>query len=150
MRDASCNWLNLAGCGNIIKCKLLTAHRKSLPGECRKPESISQIKMVKITSAAIKDIYDVWRRKPIGISWNDTDIIIVKATDGNSKIQKTFFTCIKPDGTFSLQTADRNSKARRMELAHFLVRNKFAKMEDIRSYNLKERVKEWVGKEVVF
>lgn len=102
--------------------------------------------MVKITEAEIKDVYDIWKRKPIGLSWNDTDVIIIKA----GKKVKRFFTCIKPDGTFELKTVDRNSKARRRELMNFLVKNKFVKREDVDSYNLKEKIKDWVGKEVEF
>jgi len=99
-----------------------------------------------IKDAEIKGIYDVWKEKPPGLSLNDNDLIVV--TLGNGE-KKTFFTCVRPDGTFKLDTADSRSKKRRRELADFLVKNKFATEENVESYNLKEGVKKWNSRKVV-
>lgn len=103
---------------------------------------------ITIKDAKIKSVYDIWMRKPHGLSFNDTNLVIINATKDGKAFKKVFYTCIKPDGTFETKTIDRRSKARRSELGEFLIRNNFAKRENVESYNLKQGIKEWAGKKV--
>jgi len=103
-------------------------------------------------SATIQDvkiykISDLWSRKPRGLKFNDTDALVItlRAQDG-STIKETFYFCLKPDGTFNVNTVSRDSQARRRRLASFLKHYKIAGNVD--EYNLKEGIKRWKGIEV--
>lgn len=102
----------------------------------------------RIEDASIHKISDLWRKKPRGLQFNDTDALIVTAkTDDGKIIKETFYFCLKPDGTFNTDTVSRDgSRGRRARLAAFL---KHYKMTDaVKGYNLKEGVKKWKGKRV--
>lgn len=99
-----------------------------------------------IKDVKIYDVFDLWKRKPKRLAFNDTDVIIVTAKAGDKVIRETFFTCIKPDGTFNLNTPNRISHARREKLARFL--RYYFKVKDPEEYNLKTKIKEWKGKKV--
>ncbi len=101
-----------------------------------------------IEEASLHDIYDLFRRKPAGLKFNDTDAIIVTAkTEDGKKITKTFYFCLKPDGTFDVETTSRDgARARRHRLASFL--KYYGLAENVRGYNIKERIGEWRGKTI--
>ena len=104
--------------------------------------------MVKATivKAKIYDVLDLWRKKPRQLAFNDTDAIVVTAKTGKKEIKETFFTCIKPDGTFNIKTPNKISHARREKLAKFI--KYYFKVKDPEEYNLKENIKQWKGKKV--
>jgi hypothetical protein len=101
-----------------------------------------------IQDANIYKISDLWRRKPRGLKFNDTDALIItlRAQDG-SIIKETFYFCLKPDGTFNVNTLSKDSGcARRRRLASFLKHYKIT--DNVEEYNLKEGIKRWKGIEV--
>lgn len=106
---------------------------------------MEQVKAV-IEGASIHKIFDLFKHKPSGLKFNETDAIIVTAkTDDNKKITRTFYFCLKPDGTFDENTAAMDgSRARRHQLVSFLKNNGIT--DHIKEYNLKERIGEWKGK----
>ena len=75
-----------------------------------------------ITEAKIYDIFDLFRRKPRGLGFNDTDVIVIeaKSKEGDIRVKENFFTCLKGNGTFSLKAPSRMSRATRGRLARFL------------------------------
>lgn len=102
-----------------------------------------------IQDAEIYKISDLWRRKPRGLKFNDTDALVVtlRAQNG-STIKETFYFCLKPDGTFNVNTVSKDSgRARRQRLASFLKNYKIT--DNVDEYNLKEGVKKWKGIQVV-
>jgi len=100
-----------------------------------------------IQDAKIYKISDLWSRKPKGLKFNDTDALVItlRAQDG-STIKETFYFCLKPDGTFNVNTVSRDSQARRQRLANFLKHYKITGNVD--EYNLKEGIKRWKGIQV--
>jgi hypothetical protein len=101
-----------------------------------------------IEGAGLYDIYDLFSRKPRGLKFNDTDAIVISAkTKDGSIITKTFYFCLKPDGTFYPETISRNgSRARRHRLASFLTYYGIA--ENVKEYNIKKGIGEWKGKTI--
>jgi len=101
-----------------------------------------------IEEASLYNIYDLFKRKPSALKFNDTDAVVVKAkTDDGKKITRTFYFCLKPNGTFDVNTISRDSsKARRHRLASFL--KYYGLAENVREYNIKERIGEWRGKSI--
>jgi len=104
--------------------------------------------MIKATikDARIYDVLDLWKRKPRQLGFNDTEVIVVTVKAGSEEIKESFFTCLKPDGTFNIRTPNRISEARRQKLASFL--KYYFKIKEPEHYNLKENIKNWVGKQV--
>ncbi len=102
----------------------------------------------RIEDVSIHKISDLWRKKPRGLKFNDTDALIVTAkTDGGKTIKETFYFCLKPDGTFNVDTVSRDgSRGRRARLAAFLKHYKIT--DSVRGYNLAEGIKRWKGKNV--
>ena len=101
-----------------------------------------------IQDAKIYKISDLWRRKPRGIKFNDTDALVItlRAQDG-STIKEAFYFCLKPDGTFNVNTVSRgSSQVRRRRLASFLKHYKITGNVD--EYDLKEGIKRWKGIQV--
>lgn len=105
-----------------------------------------------IEEASIHKIYDLFSRKPGGLKFNDTDAIVLTAkTDDGKRITRTFYFCLKADGTFDEKSiAADGSRARRQRLASFL--KYYGIAGNVKEYNIKERIGEWKGKtvEVVF
>jgi len=101
-----------------------------------------------IEEASFHDIYDLFHRKPRGLKFNDTDAIVITArTEDGRKITRTFYTCLKPDGTFEEKTINGDgSQARRQRLASFL--RYYGLASNIKKYNVKERISEWKGKSI--
>jgi len=105
--------------------------------------------MIKATieDAKIYGISELWRRKPPGLTFNDTDAIIVTMrTEDGRVLRETLYFCLKPDGTFNVQTVKYRSRLRRLKLAKFLKHYRFT--DDVKHYNLKQNIGEWKGKEV--
>ncbi len=103
-----------------------------------------------IEEAKVCKISDIWSRKPKGLRFNDTDALIVTAkTPSGETIRETFYFCLKPNGTFNVNTISRDgSHQRRLRLARFLKHYHFT--DEVAGYNLKEDVKNWKGKNVSF
>lgn len=101
-----------------------------------------------IEDASIHDIYDIFARKPEGLKFNETDVVIVKArTDGGKEVTRSFYFCMKPDGTFEDRAvAHDTSNERRERLASFI--KYYGIAEDLREYNIREKIDEWKGKDV--
>lgn len=101
-----------------------------------------------IVEAKIYKISELWTRKPRGLKFNDTDAIVLtlKTKDGNT-IKETFYFCLKPDGTFNVNTVSKDgSHARRLRLASFLKHYKIT--DNVDKYDLKEGIEKWKGKQV--
>jgi len=101
-----------------------------------------------IQDAKITKISNLWRKKPRGLKFNDTDALIVtlRTQDGKT-IKETFYFCLKPDGTFNVNTVSRDGGgARRRRLASFLKHYKITGNVD--QYNIKEGINRWKGVEV--
>lgn len=101
-----------------------------------------------IEEAGLHDIYNLFSKKPRGLKFNDTDAIVISAkTEDGSIITKTFYFGLKPDGTFDLETINKDgSQARRHRLASFL--KYYGIAENVKGYNIKEGISEWKGKNI--
>lgn len=103
------------------------------------------MKEAEITNVDIRRVNSIWKRKPKGLGFEDTDALIVKAKS-DKPVAETFYICLKPDGTFEPKAINKNSQAFRSRLVRFL---KYYRLADqIKGYNLREGVKKWVGKKV--
>ena len=100
-----------------------------------------------IQDAKIYKISKLWKRKPGPLGFEDTEAVVVtvKTNDGK-KVRDTFYTCIKPDGTFDVKALSTGAKARRLRLANFLKYYKIA--DEIKGYKITEQIKGWEGKKV--
>ncbi|MFH1239897.1 MAG: hypothetical protein V1672_01665 [Candidatus Diapherotrites archaeon] len=100
-----------------------------------------------IQDAKIYKVFDLWKRKPKCLTFNDTDAIVVTAKiKGGENVKETFFTCLKADGTFSLQTPNHIAKLRREKLAKFLTYYKLTDSPE--EYNLVDNIRKWKNKKV--
>ncbi len=99
-----------------------------------------------IEDAKLFAVFDLWRHKPKGLAFNDTDVIVVTAKTKSGSVKETFYTCIKGNGTFSIKTPNRNSQHRRQMLANFL--KSYLNVKNPEEYNIKEGIKTWKGKKV--
>lgn len=100
-----------------------------------------------IKEAKICDVFDLFKRKPRGLGFTDTDVIVIKAKTKNGvEVQDIFFTCLKGNGTFSLNAPSRISSASRGRLARFLTYYQLT--DEPEKYDLKENVKKWINKEI--
>lgn len=101
-----------------------------------------------IEDAAIQDVFDVFAKKPSGLKFNETDVITVTARmEDGRRVSRSFYFCLKPDGTFDERTINRDvSQGRRHRLATFI--RYYGIAEDVRDYNLKEEIGGWIGRSV--
>ncbi len=106
----------------------------------------SQKKTAVIQAVNVYDVFDLWKRKPKALTFNDTDVIVLAAQADGETIQETFFTCLKPDGTFTIRTASRLSHGRRQRLANFI--SHYFHVKDPEKYNVREESKKWKGTKV--
>lgn len=109
------------------------------------------MKMEKISAeiedARIQSVYDIWRRKPPGLRFCDTDVLTITATtEEGEEVKDTFFLSLKADGTFAVNTAHRISRLRRKRLAKFL--RHYDITEEVTKYNLRKGIEEWKGKKI--
>ena len=106
----------------------------------------STLKPARIEEVELKTISDIWKKKPRGLKFNDTDALIItlKTKEGKT-LKDTFYLCLKPDGTFNVKTVSRDSsRARRRRLAKFL--KHYNLTDNIKDYNLREGIETWKGK----
>ena len=99
-----------------------------------------------IEDAGVYKIGDLFTKKPSNLKINETDAIVVtaKTERGDRVVSRTFYFCLKPDGTFYEESIARNgSRFRRHRLASFLRHYKIA--EDVKRYNIREKIGEWRG-----
>lgn len=98
-----------------------------------------------IQNARIKRIDEVWKKhKPQGLGFSDTDAVIVEIRTDQGKIFAQDFYCrIKGDGTLG-HSMTHASEKRQQELQNFI--KKYISKE--RSYNIRENIDKWKGKEI--
>lgn len=103
-------------------------------------------------SATIEDvrvckISKLFRRKPPGLTFADTDAVIVTAKTPDGRIASTtFYVRLKSDGTFSTSALRVGGRAKQLRFAKFLRHYKLAK--DVERYNVREGAADWKGKKV--
>ena len=98
-----------------------------------------------IESADVYKISDLFRTKPAGLRFNETDALVVVAKlDDGRMFKSIFYFSLKPDGTFEEEILGMDAaKFRRHRLAAFLRYYRIA--EDASEYKLKTRVCELKG-----
>lgn len=98
-----------------------------------------------VEEADVCKISDLFRRKPPGLGFNETDALVIKARlEDGRQIGATFYFSLKPDGTFEEEPMGRIAiKARRHKLASFL--RYYGMTDEIDKYKLKDRISEFKG-----
>ena len=98
-----------------------------------------------VVDAEVRKISELFRRKPPGLGFNETDALVVKARlEDGRQIGATFYFSLKPDGTFEEEPMGRDAiKARRHKLATFL--RYYGVTDDVDKYKLKDRISEFIG-----
>jgi hypothetical protein len=98
-----------------------------------------------VEEAEVCKISNLFRRKPPGLGFNETDALVIKARlEDGRQIGATFYFSLKPDGTFEEEPMGRDAvKARRHKLASFL--RYYGVTEDVDKYKLKDRISEFIG-----
>ena len=98
-----------------------------------------------VEEADVCKISDLFRRKPPGLGFNETDALVIKARlEDGRQIGATFHFSLKPDGTFEEEPMGRNAiKARRHKLASFL--RYYGMTDEVDKYKLKDRISEFKG-----
>jgi hypothetical protein len=98
-----------------------------------------------VEEADVYKISELFRRKPPGLGFNETDALVIKARlEDGRQIGATFYFSLKPDGTFEEEPMGRNAiKARRHKLASFL--RYYGMTDEIDKYKLKDRISEFKG-----
>jgi len=100
----------------------------------------------KIEDAKVCKISELWRKKPPGVAFADTDAVIVTAKTADGKmIRETFYLRLKADGTFSTIAVSNISRGKQQRFAKFLERYI---TKEIKGYNVRMRIGEWKGKSV--
>jgi hypothetical protein len=108
-----------------------------------------ELKKAVIEEAGVhKIVGDLFRRKPPGLRFNETEAVVISARAEDGEIvTTTFYLCLKPDGTFDEQSMGSDaSQARRHRLANFI--RYYGIAEDISIYNLRDRIADWKGRAV--
>ena len=99
-----------------------------------------------IEDAKVVKISELWRKKPPGVAFADTDAIIVTAKTADGKtIRETFYLRLKADGTMSTAAVSKISRGKQQRFAKFLERYI---TKEVRGYNVKGRIGEWKGKSI--
>jgi hypothetical protein len=98
-----------------------------------------------VEEADVYKISELFRRKPPGLGFNETDALVIKARlEDGRQIGATFYFSLKPDGTFEEEPMGRNAiKARRHKLASFL--RYYGMTDEVDKYKLKDRISEFKG-----
>jgi len=98
-----------------------------------------------VEEAEVRKISELFRRKPPGLGFNETDALVIKARlEDGRQIGATFYFSLKPDGTFEEEPMGRDAiKARRHKLASFL--RYYGVTDDVDKYKLKDRITEFIG-----
>jgi hypothetical protein len=98
-----------------------------------------------VEEADVYKISELFRRKPPGLGFNETDALVIKARlEDGRQIGATFYFSLKPDGTFEEEPMGRIAiKARRHKLASFL--RYYGMTDEVDKYILKDRISEFKG-----
>ena len=98
-----------------------------------------------VEEADVYKISELFRRKPPGLGFNETDALVIKARlEDGRQIGATFYFSLKPDGTFEEEPMGRIViKARRHKLASFL--RYYGLTDEVDKYKLKDRISEFKG-----
>jgi hypothetical protein len=98
-----------------------------------------------VEEADVYKISELFRRKPPGLGFNETDALVIKARlEDGRQIGATFYFSLKPDGTFEEEPMGRIAiKARRHKLASFL--RYYGMTDEVDKYKLKDRISEFKG-----
>jgi hypothetical protein len=101
-----------------------------------------------VEKAEVRKICEVFARKPPGLRFNETDVMVIQAkTNDGMHVEATFYFSLKPDGTFEEEILGKDAaKARRHRLASFL--RYYHLTEDVDKYKLKDRIGELEGQVV--
>lgn len=99
-----------------------------------------------IEDARIRKISDIFRslHKPKGLTFADTDAIILKLRVGDKLVTETFYCCISADGTLNTSVISKEAQKRQRRLAQFI--RKFISKEP--KYNIREEIASWKGREI--
>lgn len=99
-----------------------------------------------IESAKIRKISDIFGslHKPKGLTFADTDAIILKLRVGGKIITETFYCCISADGTLNTSVISKEAQRRQGRLAQFISRFISKKPK----YNIREEIAGWEGREI--
>lgn len=97
-----------------------------------------------IKKAKLLRISDVWPgHKPKGLSFSDTDVIIISWIKDGERFEQDFYCRLKADGTLA-HSITRRSEKRQGDMQAFI--RKYVSKE--KGYNVRARIGEWKGKEV--
>ncbi|MDP3026377.1 MAG: hypothetical protein Q8N63_01620 [Nanoarchaeota archaeon] len=97
-----------------------------------------------IKDVKLKSIFDLWERKPQGLSFADTDAIVLTINANGRTISETFYCRITANGTLATTGANKLSLRKQKTLQAFI--NKYISKE--KNYNIRERNNEWKGKTI--
>ncbi len=97
-----------------------------------------------IKDVKLKSIFDLWEKKPQGLSFADTDAIVLTIKANSKTISETFYCRINANGTLATAGANKLSLKRQKMLQAFI--NKYISKE--KSYNIRKRINEWKGKTI--
>lgn len=102
-----------------------------------------------IESAKIYRIGELFKKKPRGLKLNETDALVITARTGTGDLAtRTFYLCLKPDGTLEEDTICANgSRSRRKRLISFL--RYYGIADNLERYNLRDGIGKWTGKDVM-
>ena len=97
-----------------------------------------------IKDVKLKSVFDLWERKPQGLSFADTDAIVLTINANGKTISETFYCRITANGTLATTGANKLSLRRQKTLQAFI--NKYISKE--KNYNIRKRINEWKGKTI--
>ena len=74
-------------------------------------------------------------------------LLLTARTEGGATVKEAFYFLLKPDGTFDVDTVNREGcHFRRVRLASLL--KHYGMTDDVKHYNLKKEIENWKGREV--
>jgi len=97
-----------------------------------------------IKDVKLKSVFDLWARKPQGLSLADTDAIVLTIKAKGKTVSETFYCRITANGTLATTGADKLSLRKQKTLQAFI--SKYITKE--KNYNIRKRIDEWKGKTI--
>ncbi len=99
-----------------------------------------------IEDARIEKISNIFKtlHKPKGLTFADTDAVMLKIKVDNKVISETFYCCISANGTVNTSVASKEAKRRQRALASFIK----AYISKDPTYNIREGISAWKGKQI--
>lgn len=99
-----------------------------------------------IKDAKIMKISDIFKtlHKPKGLSFVDTDAVILKLQVNGKVITETFYCCIAANGTLNTSVISKEAQRRQRRLVQFI--RSFISKEP--NYNIREGINKWEGKQI--